>query len=173
MPSGSPAVQRCLDPSCVFENVNWFPTFRDQEIWLRNLGVLASLPKSADLPCRPRTWPSGGQQPELWSPLLSLLFTGPLCSLSSLSGPQKLSSLPPWKCYQKPAVTIGPGQRSAFAEMVLSTLMPIQLPEGTPLPSAEVLLTRKPCVQPRRPSILNDLAGKCLGLLEACTFSNS
>lgn len=37
--SGGPRLGRCLfSPFCVFENVNWIPTFRDQEISLHKLG---------------------------------------------------------------------------------------------------------------------------------------
>ena len=38
----------------------------------------------------------------------SLVFPGPLCSSSFLSGPWKLSSLFPQKCNQKPSIGMGP-----------------------------------------------------------------
>lgn len=54
----------------------------------------------------------------------SLVFPGPLCSSSFLSVPWKLSCLLPQKCNQKPNIGMGPSQRSAFAKMTFSTLMP-------------------------------------------------
>lgn len=74
----------------------------------------------------------------------SLVFPGPLCSSSFLSGPWKLSSLFPQKCNQKPNVGMGPSQRSAFAKMTFSTLIAHLASEGTPHPTTEVWLRCTP-----------------------------
>lgn len=117
----------------------------------------------------PAWWPAAGAT----IPTTPLLLPGLLCSLSPWSGPQKLSSLPPWEGHQKPGVRVGLGQRCALAELTLSTLMPTQRPEGerhTSPPSPQVLLIHKLCVRPLMPSVVNDLAGKSLGLLEVHKF---
>ena len=78
----------------------------------------------------------------------SLVFAGPRCSSSFLSGPWKFSSLFPQKCNPKPNVGMGPSQRSAFAKMTFSTLIAHLASEGTLHPTTEVWLICTPMSWP-------------------------